>query len=214
MREDVKSQTGTRQRPTLRDERAALTRTRIAEAARRCFAQTGYGATTLQAIAGEAGVAVQTVYAVYSSKAGILRALRASLVNQPAAERLYGEALAVAPAEPGQALDLFARSIRGRWEAGADVVRAHAEAAATNAALRAEVEVVLERRRGGIRQLAGALAAGLAPHVDVARAAAIMDVLTLPEIYSELTLIAGWSPDAFEAWLARALRRELLAPGA
>ncbi len=54
---------------------AEVTRRRIVAAARVLFARDGYGATTLRGIATEAGVAVQTVYAVYGSKAGTLAAL-------------------------------------------------------------------------------------------------------------------------------------------
>ena len=83
-------------RPSLRAEQAAVTRRRIADAARLLFVRDGYGATTLQAIADEAGVAVQTVYAVYRSKPGILRELRDSIVFLPDAEERYREAMASA----------------------------------------------------------------------------------------------------------------------
>ena len=75
---DVKSPAG-----SLRAERATITRNRIARAARILFTDRGYGATTLVAIAAEAGVAVQTVYAVYGSKANILRTLLQALVSDP-----------------------------------------------------------------------------------------------------------------------------------
>lgn len=77
---DVKSPAG-----SLRAEQAALTTRRILEAARRGFADAGYAATTLREIASEAGVAVQTVYAVFGSKANILRALRESVTRSPRA---------------------------------------------------------------------------------------------------------------------------------
>jgi AcrR family transcriptional regulator len=196
-------------RPTLRDEQAELTRRRITEAARRLFAARGYGATTLQAVAAEAGVAVQTVYAIYRSKAGILRALRGAVLLQPEAEALYGEAMAAESAE--RKLDLFARSIRRRWESGSDVVLFHLEAGSVDPAVRSEVDDVLGRRRGGLAALAGSLEGSLAPELDRAAAAAVLDALTLPEAYDGLTRIHGWSPDRYEAWLANAMKRLLLA---
>lgn len=208
-------------RGSLRAERAADTRARIVAAARRRFAATGYGGTTLQAIADDAGVAVQTVYAVFGSKAGILRELRTSVVRQPVAEALYAAAIEAAPdgadAAPDgadAALALFAASIRARWEAGADIVRVHAEAAASDPALREEVEAVLARRRGGLAHLVDSIAGSLVDGLDAARATAIVDALTLPEAYLALTGPGGWSPDEYEAWLAAALRRELLGPPA
>jgi AcrR family transcriptional regulator len=195
-------------RPTLRDARAQVTRGRIADAARRLFLRDGYAATTLAAIAAEAGVAVQTVYAVYGSKAGILRTLRESVMNQPQAEALFAEAIV----EPSalRRLALFARSIRRRWESSVDVVAIHRDAGTADPEIRAGVAATLERRRGGIRELAATLEADLRPGLDVARAAAILDALTLPEVYAELIDAAGWTPDAYETWLAAALVRELL----
>jgi AcrR family transcriptional regulator len=190
-------------RPTLRDERAGVTRRRIADAARTLFSSRGYGATTLQAVAEEAGVAVQTVYAVYGSKAGILHELRDTVVRQPAAEALYEDAMREPNAK--RKLELFASSIRRRWEFGHDVVSIHRDAGAMDPSVRAEVEQVLGMRRNGIARLARSLEPELAPGIDVAYATAVLDALTLPEVYAELTGSQGWSADQFEAWLRRCI---------
>src|SRR5579871_244008 len=60
--------------PTRR-EQAGATRLAIVRAARQLFAQRGYAATTIEAIAAATGVAVQTVYATLGSKRAILVAL-------------------------------------------------------------------------------------------------------------------------------------------
>lgn len=195
-------------RLTLRAERAEVTRRRIAAAARRLFARDGYGATTLRHVAVDAGVAVQTVYAVYGSKAGILRALRDLAMDQPEA----GAALAQATdqATPGASLDLFARSIRLRWELAGDIVTILGDAATADAAIREEVEVALRARRGGIAAFGTALCARFGLAIDPARVAAIVLALSLPEIHAELVAVNGWTEDAYEAWLAGAMRRELL----
>jgi AcrR family transcriptional regulator len=195
-------------RPTLRDERAAVTRRRIAAAARTLFRIGGYGATTLQAIAQEADVAVQTVYAVYGSKKGILHELRDTVLRQPAAEALYEDAMHEANAE--RKLELFASSIRQRWEFGYDVVAIHRDAGATDPSVRDEVEQALGMRRRGIARLAQSMEGQLAPGIDVAHATAIIDALTLPEVYAELIDIGGWSADDFEVWLADCLKAQLL----
>jgi AcrR family transcriptional regulator len=205
--EDVKPRPGAR-RPTLRDERAQVTRRRIADAARRLFVRDGYAATTLAGIAAEAGVAVQTVYAVYGSKAGILHALRESAMHQPEAEALYAEAMGAPSAV--RRLELFARSIRRRWESSGDVVAIHRDAGTADPAIRAGVVATLERRRGGIRALAATLEDDLRPGVHVSDAVAILDALTLPEVYAALVDNGGLTPAAYETWLAEALVRELL----
>src|SRR6476619_2512672 len=57
-----------------RRERAKATRRRIAEAALARFSEYGYAATTMEAIAADAGVAVQTVYFTFHTKAELLLA--------------------------------------------------------------------------------------------------------------------------------------------
>ena len=58
-----------------RREQAAATRREILEAAQRLFERQGYAATTMAAIATEAGVALKTVYVAFETKSGVLRAL-------------------------------------------------------------------------------------------------------------------------------------------
>jgi AcrR family transcriptional regulator len=192
---------------SLREERAAVTRARITDVARRLFRTRGYGATTLTDVAGEADVAVQTIYAVYRSKSGILRALRESVLRQPEAEAMFDQALR----EPGAdlKLDLFARSIRRRWEYGADVVAIHRDAATVDRAVRAEVDTILTIRRAGIGRLARSFDDVQVANIDVKRATAILVALTLPEVYLELIDVQGWTPDEFETWLGRSLRQQL-----
>lgn len=189
---------------SLRAERAEVTRRRIAEAARHLFATRGYGATTLQAVADEAGVAVQTVYAVYGSKRGILTELRESVFRQPEAGELYQAA--VSEANPRRKIELFARSIRHRWEYGHDIVAVHDQAGRTDREVSQEVEKVVTVRRNAIKRLAQSFGS----HVDPAQATAMLDALTLPEVYRELVEIVGWTADEYEAWLAKTLRQQLL----
>jgi len=58
-----------------RQEQAAATRTAILDAAQRLFETDGYPATTMEAIAAEAGVALKTVYVAFATKSGLLRAV-------------------------------------------------------------------------------------------------------------------------------------------
>ena len=59
----------------LRREQAARTRLQILEAAQRLFERDGYAATSMAAIASAAGVSLKTVYLVFETKPGLLRAL-------------------------------------------------------------------------------------------------------------------------------------------
>ena len=59
----------------VRKEQAAQTRARILEAAGELFESNGYARTTIAAIAERAGVAADTVYAIFGNKARVLTAL-------------------------------------------------------------------------------------------------------------------------------------------
>src|SRR6267378_1038148 len=77
-----------------RREQAAATRREILEAAQRLFEHQGYAATTMAAIAAEAGVALKTVYVAFETKSGVLRALwnmllRGDTEDAPVAERRW-----------------------------------------------------------------------------------------------------------------------------
>lgn len=41
------------------------------------------------------------------------------------------------------------------------------------------------------------------------RAAAILDAVTLPQVYGSLVGTHGWAPDAYEAWLRETITRLL-----
>jgi len=195
---DVKSPAG-----SLRATRAADTRLRIEEAARRCFSDRGYAATTLREIAADAGVAVQTVYATFGSKAAILRSLRVRVIGDTEADDAWGRALdAVTVAA---AVDAFARSIRLRWEHGADIVATNTDAARTDATIRAEVDGAVRVRRTGIGLLAAHLTR-LDPRLGPPeRITAILEALTVTDGYAVLTGPHGWTPDEYETWLRRAI---------
>lgn len=195
-------------RPTLRTERAEVTRRRIATAARVLFARNGYGATTLKEIAVEAGVAVQTVYAVYRSKPGILQALREEAVEQPEANALFRQAMT--ERSPARRLELFAHSIRERWERAGDIVAIHRDAATSDRQVREGVDEAEGVRRSGLAALAQSLASALRPGVSPERAAASLDALTNPVLYTDLIAVHGWTPDDYQSWLTGILLRELL----
>lgn len=195
---EVKSRDG-----TLRAARAVETRERIVDAARRRFRTSGYAATTLREIALEAGVAVQTVYAVFGSKANILRELRLAVVGDTEADAAWGEALGAATVD--DAVRAFARSIRLRWEHGADIVAINVDAASADPQIRAEVAAAERVRRTGIGEVARALVA-LEPGIGRADLlAAQLEAITVTTAYEVLTAGHGWTADAYEAWLTASM---------
>src|SRR5262245_43307608 len=125
-----------------RQQQAAATRRGILEAALRLFDEQGYPATTMEAIAAEAGVALKTVYVVFTTKSGLLRALwdlmlKGDQDDAGVAERpWYQEVLAEPDAE--RALRLNARNssvVKQRIAGVLKVIRSAAPSDVDTAAL-------------------------------------------------------------------------------
>src|SRR5215217_3506766 len=99
-----------------RRAQAAATRDDILDAAQRLFEQRGYAATTMDAIAAEAGVALKTVYVAFETKGSLLRALwnhllRAGRDEVPVAEQKWYREIVQEP-YPERQLRLVARNAR------------------------------------------------------------------------------------------------------
>jgi AcrR family transcriptional regulator len=180
----------------------------IVTAAKELFLERGYSHATIEAIAERAGVAVSTVYAIFGSKRGILRAIRAAWHERSHIRQVtYGD--------PGNAsaqerLEKLAEATCKQWEYGADVTSIYNGAAAADAEAAAELKEALEGRRKGMEKFAASLAGSLRPGLDSARAAAILQALCLAEVYNVLVRNSGWQPQEYQAWLLQALNRELL----
>src|SRR6266545_390642 len=99
-----------------RQAQAEATRRSILDAAQRLFEAQGYAATTMEAIADEAGVALKTVYVAFATKSRLLRALwdlllKGDQADAPVAERPWYVEVLEEP-DPEQQLRLNARNSR------------------------------------------------------------------------------------------------------
>jgi len=193
---------------THRQRQALETRRLIVETARALFLDQGYAATTLEAIALQAGVSVSTVYAVFGSKRGILRAIREAWHQET---HIRDVTYSTPPdIDPAARLDRLAHATRQQWETGADVISIYQGAAAADRDAASELVEALRGRRTAFETLAASLPPGLRPGLSVDQASSVLRALCLPEVHAELVDQSGWSEDAYEAWLAAAVKRELL----
>lgn len=188
-----------------RQQQAAATRIRVIQAAQRVFAAGGYSAATIADVAHAAGVAVPTVYKAFGTKRALLTAV-ADAWEQQFAPR-GPEAV---PHDPAAALAFWVSVVRRQWETGLDIALIYAGAVASEPEVRAELEPRLAAREGLIQAVSTTLTPALAPGLSVRDAAAIISALALPEVYRELVRDRGWTPDAFQTWLACTLTRLLL----
>ena len=200
----------------LRREQAARTRLQILEAAQRLFEPDGYAATSMAAIASAAGVSLKTVYLVFETKPGLLRALwhlllRGRQDNVPVGEQRWYREVLDEP-DPERQLCLNMRnSLTVKTRAGAmmDVIRDAASSDPEIAALWARIQTEFhDNQRAIVQSLADkdALAVGL----DVAGATDILWALNHPNLYTLLVGQRGWSADRYERWLTELLRTQLL----
>lgn len=200
----------------LRQEQARHTRVRIMEAAERLFLEQGYAATTIEAIAGAAGVAVDTVYATLGSKRGILSALLGMRLGgdaQPISmlDRPGPHAMREEPDQRRQ-LSMFAADIAvvlGRIRPVDDILRSASAVDGEVASMRAGIQ---EERFRNMVVIAGWVAAN-GPFRDgtsVEDAGAVLWTLTSPEVHRQLCDLRGWSSARYARWLEETATRTLL----
>jgi AcrR family transcriptional regulator len=189
-----------------RQEQAAATRRAILGVAQRLFEQQGYAATTMEAIAAEAGVALKTVYIGFTTKSGLLRALWDLLLkgddNESAvAERpWYREVLE--ETDPERKLRLNARNSRVVKLRIAGVLEVIRDAAPVDADIAALWELIQTDFYDNQRVIIEALdkTKSLRPGLDVARATDILWTLNHPDLWLLLVGRRGWTPEQFEQW--------------
>ena len=191
---------------TYRQEQAKATRVRIAEAARALFAADGYGATSIDAIAKQAGVATRTVYSAFGTKREILSLICDLWLQRAGARELAGEVLA--ETEPAAKLRKASHWLTNLYSAGFDVVLIF-EAATDESA---ETRALLRSKLAGRNEVMDAIIASMKQHlaVPVKQAQAIYRALAAPGVYRELVTESGWTTGEFEDWVATSLERQLL----
>jgi AcrR family transcriptional regulator len=194
-----------------RQEQAAATRARIAEAARGLFAAQGYGSTSMEAIAAEAGVAVRTVYSAFGAKREILSLICEMWLERAQARQRAGEVLA--EPDPGRRLRAAAAWLADLYAAGFDVVLIF-EAATDESQ---ETRALLRAKLAGRNEVMDAMIASLEGHLaaPVGQVQAVFRALAAPGVYRELVDESGWTAEQFAAWVGDALQRcaEIASPG-
>ncbi|MCW2583068.1 MAG: regulatory protein TetR [Klenkia sp.] len=201
---------------TLRADRAAATRRAVLEAARALFLEQGYVATSVAAIAGRAGVAVDTVYASTGRKPAIMAHLVETALSGtedavPGPERDYVDRIRSADGARAK-LGVYAVAVAALGERLAPVHRALAEAAVTDPDCAALQNTVATRRRANMLLLAADLRATgeLRPDMDDDDVADVVWATNSAEFQALLVGGRGWTTQRFGDWLADSWARLLL----
>jgi AcrR family transcriptional regulator len=193
----------------LRKELAQLTRQRIIDGARRLLLGGSYSSVTMDEIAQEAGVAYQTVYAVFGTKLRLAQAIIDEGWPHIAEALKLKDRLSESP-DPELWLQTAAQISRRILEPCADLNRFMRESG--DPALMGRYRQVEDERYKGFHELAewlersGRLREGL----TLSETQATLWAMTGADWYTQLVFQRGWTPARYEEWLGEALISLLL----
>ena len=213
MSDDVKRGQPSQGRPE--QARTRFARRAVVAAARTLFLERGYGATTIEDIGNLADVPPATIYRLFASKLGILKALIDTSIagdDEPLTvqERPNVASLFAEP-DPIKLLTGFAGVTTAINQRTQDVYRVLVSAAGSDPAAAELLDEVQQQRSRGQSQIAHALARsgslrdGLPEH----DAGDLVHALMSPEVYRLLVVDRNWPPEKYQRWLAATLIQQL-----
>jgi AcrR family transcriptional regulator len=199
--------------------RTRLARRAVVDAARSLFVDRGYGGTTIEAISERADVPPATVYRLFASKLGILKALldvsiagddaAVAVPDRPAVQAMFNTE---DPREQLSGLVGVTRDINSRAAPLYEILTSAARADPEAAALLAEYS---RQRHEGQRRVARSLArrGALRTNLKPREAEDIIHALMSPELYRLLVVERGWTTARYAEWLRATLIEQLLSDG-
>ena len=180
------------------------------------FLERGYGATTIDAISERADVPQATVYRLFTSKVGILKALLdVSIVGDDddvaMADRPQVRSLLDGHDPEEQLAGLVGVAVQINRRV-APLYQVLVSAAGADRDAGALLEQLTAQRHRGQRAVARSLAraGALRPGLKERDAADVIHALASPELYRLLVVDRGWKPERYATWLTTLLIDQLL----
>jgi AcrR family transcriptional regulator len=196
----------------LRADQAQQTKRRILESARRLFVDRGYAATTVAAVADQAGVSPETIYVSFGGKRGLLEGVmditgpHDSVADDESWWQMVGEL-----PDAAQRLDRmveYSCRILARTRPIHAIVRGAADSEPFASALGRRL--LDERLSNQTERIRCYLDNELRPGLSLAESGERYCALASPELYYLLTVELGWTAEQHKSWLTELLRAELL----
>lgn len=200
-----------RYRSPLRSQQAEQTRAAILDSATVLFSARGWTGTNMRDVAEGAGVTVETIYAHFRSKPGLLRAVNdAAVVGDTAPEPLADrrEFQAIGEGAPVDRCTAAARVATAVHRRTAALQRVLGESAATDDAMADALGDARTRIRGDVATGLRLLTGRDPDQVERDGAFALLSA----EVYLLLTETCGWTSQHYEHWLAGMLETVFVDP--
>lgn len=199
----------------VRSEQAELTRQRVLDGAARLFVDLGYSGTTITAVAAEAGVSPETIYATFDGKRGLLEAVIDATIMGPGSpvpleEQAVWDAISEQPSARSRlrAYVEFSCGVLARTSSIHQVIRGAADSEAF--AVELSSRLLRERLASNARHLRDYVGDGLRDGLTLQRAAERYCAITSPEMHHLLTAKLGWSRKAHQEWVVALIEQDLL----
>jgi AcrR family transcriptional regulator len=193
-----------------RHAQAAQTKSRILAAARNLFQTEGFEFVTIEKLAQEAQVSAPTIYSLFQSKRGVLRALMDEALPADQYEALVKDAMQENSAKKGfEAAAKIARQMYDAEKEQMNIFRGASVLAPEFKELEREREMRRYKRQEEavkMRVREKSLAKGL----SVSKARDILWALTGRDLYRMLVVEQGWTSEEYEKWLAQLLISTLI----
>ena len=200
-----------------RQAQANETRRHILEAARKLFMERGYAGATAEAIAAEAGVAAQTIYANFKNKKRMLISLMnvspttgvedlTPMTDRPAVQAVSQER------DQRRQLRMFAEVVANNLNQFAVISEIMTDAAKIEPDFDTILQKLNRQRLEHMTLAVQQIAANGPFREEIAETEArdIVWTLTSGEVFLLLTRGRGWSKEKYTQWLADILIRDLL----
>lgn len=201
---------------TRRQAKALEAQAKIIETARALFIAKGYAGVSIEAIARQAKVAPETIYAVFTNKRTILSravglavetdggpipALLSAYIREVAAER-----------DQHRQIQMFAQRMRVFFSHIAPLVEVMRTAAKTESEINSLLKKYLDDRFQGMGFFIDCLLANGPLRDGLSKLSAVETIWALAsaEIYNLLVGNRGWPGEEYEVWLSESLDRLLL----
>lgn len=195
-----------------REKKAAETKSRILSSAKNLFEAEGFEYVTIEKIAQSANVSIPTIYSLFQSKRGVLKALMDEALPSGQFNTLVE--MSIEEKSPEERLGISAKIARQIYDAERAQMSIFRGATVLAPEFR-ELEQEREMRRYERQKVtinAMVKERSLMKGLDPTKARDILWALTGRDMYRMFVIEQGWLPDEYEKWLTQLLISTLMHP--